>query len=336
MAVLYYRDERFARHDTGPHHPERVARLGAAHRGLERAGLLDGLTELPGRPATDDELTRVHPLRYVRAIDRFCDAGGGHLDADTVVSAESAGAARVAAGAALDAVQRLGDGEADAAFLAVRPPGHHATATQAMGFCLFNSVAVAAAALAERGERVLVVDVDAHHGNGTQDIFYDRGDVAYVSFHQDPLYPGTGGVGQVGVGDGVGATLNVPVPPGATGEHYRRAIEEVVAPLVEWHRPGWLLISAGFDAHRADPLTDLGLTSGDFADLTADLCQLVDRGRVVALLEGGYDLDAVADSTAATVGALLGDKVHPEAPSAGGPGDVAVRRAAESWRRLDR
>jgi acetoin utilization deacetylase AcuC-like enzyme len=336
MTVLLYEDERFEHHDTGPHHPERAARLPAVHAGLAAHGLLDGLTRLPPRAATDEELHLVHPEAYVSAVEGLCAAGGGHLDPDTVLSRESAAVARLAAGAGVDAAERIERGEAEAAFLAVRPPGHHATATRGMGFCLFNSAAVTAAVLAQRGERVLVVDVDAHHGNGTQDIFYERDDVAYVSWHQHPLYPGTGRAEQWGTGAGTGATLNLPMPPDATGEHYRRSLEEVLAPFVEWHRSTWLVLSAGFDAHRADPLTDLGLSAGDFSDITSDLLQLVPGGRCVAFLEGGYDLQAVADSAAATVGALLGERVHPEAPTSGGPGAVVVDRVAELRHRLDR
>jgi acetoin utilization deacetylase AcuC-like enzyme len=336
MAVLLYADGRFEQHDTGPHHPERAARLPALTAGLEAHDLLEGLTRVDPRPATDDELHLVHPEVYVAGIDRFCDAGGGHLDADTVLSAASAAVARLAAGSGLDAIERMRRGEADAAFMAVRPPGHHATATRAMGFCVFNNAAVAAAALAAAGERVLVVDVDAHHGNGTQDIFYERGDVAYVSWHQHPLYPGTGRTEEVGRGDGEGTTLNLPMPPDATGEHYRRSIEEIIAPFAEHFGATWLVLSAGFDGHRRDPLTDLALTSGDFADITADLLQLVEPGRRLVFLEGGYDLQAVADSAAATVGALLGERVHPEPPSSGGPGSVVVNQVAELRRRFDR
>ena len=334
MAVLLYTDDRYLDHDTGPHHPERPARLVAALDGLERHGLLDELDRRAPRRATDEELTLVHPQGYVSSIDRYCAAGGGSLDADTIVSSESAEAARLATGAGLAALDALSDGEADAAFLAVRPPGHHATATRSMGFCLFNTAAVAAAVLAERGERVLIVDFDAHHGNGTQDIFYDRGDVAYVSWHQHPLYPGTGRLEQSGDGPGRGWTMNLPMPPFATGEHYRRSVEELVAPLAAAHGSTWLIVSAGFDAHREDPLTDLGLTSGDFADLSADLLSLVDPGRRIVLLEGGYDLAAVAESTAATVAAMLGTRLHPEAPTAGGPGAATVDEVAAHRVRL--
>lgn len=197
-----------------------------------------------------------------------------------------------------------------------------------MGFCLLNNIAVAAAMLADRGERVLIVDYDAHHGNGTQDAFYADPRVLFVSIHQWPLYPGTGSLGETGSAEGTGTTVNIPMPPGATGEHYRRAWDEVVAARIEAFDPTWVLVSAGFDAHRLDPITDLGLSSGDYADLTLDIVKVVPPGRRLVFLEGGYDLDALAMSTAAVLRALAGDRHHPESPSSGGPGAEAVVAAA--------
>ncbi len=314
-------------HDPGRGHPERPARLDAVRAGLEAAFRSEYATAVEPRPATRAEMYRVHDPGAVDALEAFCRAGGGAIDADTAASARSWDAAVAAAGAAVDAIERLRKGEADAAFVAVRPPGHHATPERSMGFCLLNNVAIAAAALADAGERVLIVDFDAHHGNGTQDTFYQDGRVVYVSFHQWPLYPGTGRVDEIGSGDGLGATVNLPFPPGSTGDVYLSAIDEVVLPVAERHDPTWLILSAGFDGHRADPLTDLGLSAGDFGAMTARLCGLVPAGRRLAVLEGGYDLSALADSTDACVAALAGERQHPEAQTGGGPGRQVVARA---------
>jgi acetoin utilization deacetylase AcuC-like enzyme len=316
-----------------PGHPERPERLAAVDEGVARAGLAGEVVTVAADLADEADVERVHDAQYVKALHRFCMTGGGWLDADTAVLPQSWDAALRAAGAGLTAISRLDAGEATAAFCAVRPPGHHATPTRAMGFCLFNNVAVAAAALADRNERALIVDYDAHHGNGTQDAFYRDDRVAYVSFHQHPLYPGTGSVLETGDADGAGLTVNVPMPPGATGDVYRAAVDDVVVPLAEGFRPTWLLVSAGFDAHRRDPLTDLGLTSGDFADVTAALLELAPPGHRLAFLEGGYDLDALRDSTAAALTALAGDRLHIEAPTGGGPGRDMVTAAVVSHAR---
>jgi acetoin utilization deacetylase AcuC-like enzyme len=236
-------------------------------------------------------------------------------------------AARLAAGAGLELVDRLSRGEGDAGFCAVRPPGHHATSTRSMGFCLFNNVAVAAAALADAGEKVLIVDYDAHHGNGTESIFWRDPRVLYVSLHEWPLYPGTGALRDTGAGPGAGTTINVPLPRGATGDVYREALAELVAPASEAHGTTWLLVSAGFDAHRADPLTGLGLSAGDFADLSADLMALAPPGRRVFFLEGGYDLDALSACTGAALSALVDAGFRPERATSGGPGGDVVRAA---------
>jgi acetoin utilization deacetylase AcuC-like enzyme len=198
-----------------------------------------------------------------------------------------------------------------------------------MGFCLLNNVAVTAAHLRDRGERVLIVDWDAHHGNGTQDIFYDDPSVLYVSMHEWPLYPGTGRLDDVGAGAGVGANVNFPLPAGATGDVYLDALDTVVAPVAEQFAPTWVLLSAGFDAHRSDPLTGLGLAAGDYADLTARVRALAPAGRCVVFLEGGYDLEALRDSTAATVSTLVGAPVRPEPATANGPGRTVVHAARD-------
>jgi acetoin utilization deacetylase AcuC-like enzyme len=280
------------------------------------------------RPATRRELATVHDVELVDALERFCAGGGGAVDADTVAVPRSWPAARLAAGSGIDATERLRAGEASAAFCAVRPPGHHATPVRAMGFCLLNSAAVTAAVLAAAGERVLLVDWDAHHGNGTQDAFWSDPRVLYVSLHQHPLYPGSGWLDDRGEGDAVGTTINLPLPTGATGDVYLAAFDEVIAPAAEAFGPTWVLVSAGFDAHRSDPLTDLGLTSGDFADLTSRVLGLAPPGRLVLFLEGGYDLDALRASAAATIGALAGTDVRTERATSGGPGIEVVHAAA--------
>lgn len=333
MSLLVATDPRFSAHQPGVGHPERPARLDAVARGIRAAGLDEALVEVAPRVATDDDLARVHDRRLVEALDRFGAAGGGAIDADTAMGPGSMEAARLAAGAGLELVDRLDAGEGDVGFCAVRPPGHHATSRRAMGFCLFNNVAVVAAALADRGERVLVVDYDAHHGNGTEEVFWRDPRVLYVSLHEWPLYPGTGALHDIGEGDGRGTTVNVPLPAGATGDVYRAAVDELVAPVAEAHGTTWLLVSAGFDAHRADPLTGLGLLSGDFADLTADLVALVPAGRRLLFLEGGYDLDGLADSVGATLARLVDVDHRPEPATSGGPGHDAVAAALAVHRR---
>ncbi len=326
-AVVLETADAFLAHEAGPGHPEHPSRLEAVLTGVDQAGLGEAVLRVAARAARADELQLVHPAPYLHALQRFCQAGGGQIDGDTRVNGSSWSAAVHGAGAGLDAVERLDRGEAVAAFCAVRPPGHHATPQRAMGFCLVNNVAVCAAVLAERGERVLIVDYDAHHGNGTQDAFWSDPRVAYVSLHQWPLYPGTGRLDEVGAGAGAGTTVNIPLPAGTGGDTYREAVDDVVVPFAERFAPSWLLVSAGFDAHRADPLTSLGLSAGDFADLTARLARLVPAGRVIAFLEGGYDLDALAASAGACVAALAGEIWRPEAAT-GGPRSRPVIDAA--------
>jgi acetoin utilization deacetylase AcuC-like enzyme len=311
-----------------PGHPERPPRVDAAAAGVDDLHLDTDRVDANPRVATFDELALVHDPAYLRALESFCEAGGGKLDPDTYARASSSYAARSVAGAGLEAVDALTRGDGDVAFVVARPPGHHALADRAMGFCLLNNVAVAAAALANRGERVMVVDWDVHHGNGTEAIFWDDDRVCYVSTHQDGLYPGTGRVTDVGGANARGLTVNIPLPPGATGDVFTRALEEVVAPAAAGFGPTWVLVSAGYDAHRADPLADLGLSSGDYARLAAIVRGFAPQtGRLAFFLEGGYDLDAIRLSVAATLGALTGTHAAAEAPTAGGPGVDAVARA---------
>ncbi|MGI8796392.1 MAG: histone deacetylase family protein [Acidimicrobiia bacterium] len=330
--LLVAQDAVFGEHDPGRGHPERPARLDAVKAGIADAGLDGDVRALPPRDATAAELERVHTPEHLERIRTLCESGGGSLDLDTAVSVRSWAAALRAAGAGLGAADALSRGEGDAAFLAVRPPGHHARPTAPMGFCLVNNVAVTAAALATAGERVCVVDYDAHHGNGTQETFYADPRVLYVSLHEWPLYPGTGRLDETGAGSGAATTCNLPLPAGATGDVYLRALDDVISPVIEGFAPGWLLVSIGFDAHRADPLTGLGLSAGDYGALATRMTELAPAGRLIAFLEGGYDLEAVRASVAATLPALVGaSPPASESPTAGGPGVDVVDAARRLW-----
>lgn len=331
MTLIVVADERCALHLAGPGHPERPERVDAVLGGLADAGLGDGLRIVVPEPASDADLERVHSPAYVTSIVSFCMTGGGRLDPDTAVVPASLDAARLAAGSGARAVQALRAGEGDVALCAVRPPGHHARPGAAMGFCVFNNIAVTAAALAEAGERVLIVDVDVHHGNGTQEMFWDEPRVAYASVHQWPWYPGTGAAHERGGSGAPEGICNVPVPAGATGDVYLAAVDRIIVPFAERFDPDWLCISLGFDAHRADPLAEVELSAGDFGRILERLVSLVPPGRRVVMFEGGYDLDAIRSSTAASVAALTGEPATGEAPTAGGPGRDVVDVLAGHW-----
>jgi acetoin utilization deacetylase AcuC-like enzyme len=313
-------------HDVGPRHPEQPSRLVAVMEGVRALGPEQEIVTPAFSEASLEELTRVHDPAYLARLAAFCEEGGGAIDADTSARADSWRAARRAAGAGLAALEAL-EQQGDAiAFVPVRPPGHHATSDRAMGFCLLNNVAVAAAARTALGERVLIVDWDVHHGNGTQDIFWDDPAVLYVSTHQHPLYPGTGRPDEVGGAAAPGLTLNLPLPPGATGDVVRAALDEEARATIEAFRPDWVLVSCGFDAHRDDPLSNLQLSSGDFAELARIVREFAPRpGRLALFLEGGYDATALASSVEATLRALLGRPAHAAAPTQGGPGLAELR-----------
>ncbi len=325
-------------HDGGPRHPEQPSRVVAVMDGVRGLGLGDEVVYPAYDEAPMEDLVRVHAPGYLADLERFCRRGGGDLDPDTYARADSWHAARRAAGAglaALDELERRGDG---VAFVPVRPPGHHAYPDRAMGFCLLNNVAVAAASRTARGDRVLIVDWDVHHGNGTQAIFWDDPDVLYVSTHQHPLYPGTGRPDEVGGAAAAGLTVNLPVPPGATGDVVRAALDEAARPVIEEFQPHWVLVSCGFDAHQADPLGQLALSSGDFAELARVVGEFAPGpGRIALFLEGGYNPVALQTSVEATLAPLLGLHTHPAAPTSGGPGLAQLREdRTERLRAVDR
>jgi len=307
LNTAFFTHSACARHDPGPGHPECPDRLKAILRRFDDEAF--ALLDRREAPLADiDQIARVHPQAYIDwVLEAVPESGYAGLDADTVVSPGSREAALRAAGAVCAAVDAVMSGEARNAFCAVRPPGHHAETARAMGFCLFNNVAVGAAhARARHGiRRVAVIDFDVHHGNGTQDIFWNESDLFYVSTHQSPLYPGTGMADETGA---AGNILNVPLPAHAGSPEYRHAITEAVLPALSACGPDLLMISAGFDAHRSAPLAALQLTEGDFAWTTTKLANLASeccQGRIVSTLEGGYNLTALAESCAVHVKELM-------------------------------
>ena len=334
MSTLLLADPIYRTHLEGvPGHPERPERYDAVVAALRKAGLFDRMGRVKPRAATHEELLRCHIEPYLKLAKHDVESGRGFLTTgDTDVTPNSWDVALQATGGILNAVDEVMAGRAANAFCVVRPPGHHASADRGMGFCIFNNVAIAARhAQKKHGvERVLIVDWDVHHGNGTQDIFYSDSSVFYFSTHQWPLYPGTGRADETGAGKGKGTTMNFPFPAGTTGDAYLDALDSVVEPIAEQFRPDWVLISAGFDAHRDDPLTDLGLSAGDYADLTARVISFAPARRVITFLEGGYDLDALRSSVAATASALVGRELRPESATSGGPGRAVVGAVRQS------
>jgi acetoin utilization deacetylase AcuC-like enzyme len=310
--MLYVHHPASLEHDPGalfPGHPDTPKRLAAIEFALARAGWA-GCEQRDAPAASTRELELVHNSAHVSAILDLCAGGGGPIDADTFVGEASYRAAAHAAGGACAMVRALLSGEASAGFCAARPSGHHAERDRAMGFCLFNNVAIAAElAIHELGvERVLILDWDVHHGNGTAEIFRRRSDVLYASIHQRGLYPGTGSLADAGSDDGLGYTINVPVPPGSGEEVWISVLEYVVLPAALQFRPELVLISAGFDAHRDDPLGGCCLETGSFAQMACHVRELAAQvgAPIGAVLEGGYHLPALAESVRATIAALEG------------------------------
>jgi len=320
MRTAFVTDPSHVAHEA-PGHPERPERLEAIVAHLEERGLRQQMIELAPREATDAELLRVHHPSLLDAVARAAERGAW-LDPDTYTTVESMGIARRAAGGLLVAVEAVRAGEADNAFVAMRPPGHHATPDRPMGFCLYNNVAVAAAALLAEGvERLAILDWDVHHGNGTQDTFEADPRVLYVSTHAAPFYPGSGALEERGAGN----LVNVPLPHGAGDAAFLAAYEQVALPALERHRPQFILVSSGWDAHARDPLGTLQVTTWGYtraATLAVEAAQRLCGGRIVVALEGGYDTHALAWCASGLVEVLLGDAPTPDPePADVSPGD---------------
>jgi acetoin utilization deacetylase AcuC-like enzyme len=300
------------KHNTGPHHPEQAARFTAVMNRLEWSGLSRDLTLLNARPADDDELALAHTRPYIALVGREVAERRDQLSTgDTAIMAQSEEAARLAAGSVICAVDAVFAHEVENAFAVVRPPGHHASADRGMGFCLFNNVAVAARYAQKKygAERVLIADWDVHHGNGTQDIFYEDGSVLFFSTHQAPWYPGTGARDETGKGAGEGKTINCPLPAGSGRAEVVGAFRQQLLPAAEQFQPDLVLLSAGFDSRMNDPLGHFRLSDADFSELTEIMLDIAAKycdGRLVSVLEGGYNLEGLAMASEAHVRALCG------------------------------
>lgn len=307
VGIVY--DPIYLEHDTGSH-PENKQRLVSVMNRLEKSGLLRRLTSIAPRMVTENELLMVHTQEHIVRVESASERGGAWLDGDTFASRASYKAALYAAGGLLRATDAVFNGEVDSAFALVRPPGHHANATRAMGFCLFNNIAIAAKyAQQQRGlERILIVDPDVHHGNGTQDIFYDDPSVLYFSSHLSPFYPGTGDIDEIGIGAGKGYKVNVPLPAGCGDDEYVRVYREILTPIVRRFQPDLILVSAGYDTHWSDQLAMMQLSVTGFAEIIRIIKGLADElcgGRMLLTLEGGYNLDAISCGVQATFSVLL-------------------------------
>lgn len=297
--TLLYMDDRFLLHETG-RHPECPLRLKSIHRKLAESDLLSKVTRPVFAPAEDLDVLRVHSPEHIDNLRSIAASGGGRIETDTVMSAQSADIAWLASGAAIDAVQRVLTGDDRTAFCAVRPPGHHALPDHAMGFCLLANAAIAARTAVQRFglSRVLVVDWDVHHGNGTQDVFYEDGQVGFFSAHRFPFYPGTGRKSETGRGAGLGTTFNLPLQYGISRKEYLSAFESMLTVAADHMKPELVILSAGFDAHAEDPVGSLGLQTEDFEPMTRLVQQVAAthaNGRLVSLLEGGYNVDRLAE-----------------------------------------
>lgn len=333
--VYFYPDGHTAHHAQG--HPERPERVEAARLALEAAGWWDGYPHLGPLSLEPAALALVHHPAYLDALPQACQRGAW-LDGDTYTTPASWQLALHAAGGAAAVAQSVWTGQARRGFALTRPPGHHATARRGMGFCLLNNVALAASHLIaspSAAQRLAIIDLDLHHGNGTQDVFWSRGDVLYISTHQSPLYPGTGSLEEIGVGEGQGLTANFPLPPYTGDAGFHAVMQALILPLLDRFAPQMLLVSVGFDTHWRDPLGSLSLSAQGYGEMIAQLAQWADRncsGKIALFLEGGYDLDAARACVSAAVAALLDlpwqDPLGP-APNAENRAWQSVVRAAQ-------
>ncbi|HTK80650.1 MAG TPA: histone deacetylase [Bacteroidota bacterium] len=301
----------FLQHDTGLGHPERPGRLSAVTGHLRETGLWERVRHLSFVPAAEEWITKVHTPRHLNFVREACRSGQSVLDdGDTHASLESFDIAQLAAGGVLAAVDAVVEGKEKNAFCAVRPPGHHAESDKVMGFCLFNNVAIAARYAQEKHHlgNIAIIDWDVHHGNGTQEIFYADKSVLYISTHQYPFYPGTGARSERGDDNGEGYTLNIPMAAGSAEEHYLDAFRNEIIPALAQFHPDLLILSAGFDAHKDDPLANINLTEQSFKKITEMVCEYAEKnsgGRIVSVLEGGYNILALSKSVEAHLGVLL-------------------------------
>jgi len=305
-------DKIFLAHDL-PGHPENSKRLRAVVSELKESGLWELTTQSESRNASDSELRLCHSEEYVNYVKKFCEDGGGYLDADTYTNKYSYEAALIAVGSLIDLVRQVVDGKLKNGFALLRPPGHHALSVRSMGFCLFGNIAIAAKAALQHSNinRVTIVDIDVHHGNGTQALVGDDPDILYVSTHQYPFYPGTGNMKEIGKGKSEGSLLNVPLPASVNDDGFKDLYSEIIIPKIERFNPDLLLISAGYDAHWDDPLANMGLSLSGYFWISQQLNELAVRlcnSKIIFALEGGYNLEALSTGVANSVRVLLGSE----------------------------